>query len=255
MPKVFMPIIRDRVLSGQFCGLLRVHESASKLPEARTFTVDGNLANVPRWRVLRSASQLEFERAVLRGSGVRGADELSAEAVAALPDATKLLALNWVASQTLRGLSAEEISAVARSGVIGLPALSPAEVSLDEMPSIVTLRGIVQQCGARGLMERLWLATQDVVDGSSPGLGVCNVMDDPTRLTVSFGSADSGRIARFLAMVRPTDGVPAVFHVVDLGWDLAPYNLMVWRIKTGQEEVLLGSHVYAVNIDEILPNA
>jgi hypothetical protein len=63
--------------------------------------------------------------------------------------------------------------------------------------------------------------------------------------------------ALFIGLIRPDDcntstfNAPRIFQVVDIGWDLAPHNLVVNCPEYSPIETPPGLHMYTINVEAV----
>jgi hypothetical protein len=238
--------------------VLHPHKEVSNLQLARRPGANGQLVEVPRWQILSDLTELAFEQAVLSFAEIDGGDSMTAEEIKALPPATKLAVLGKFVARALPGVARDLALGIAERGVVGLGdfgsalSLQTRSSAMDQLRSgTICVSGIVQKCGTRGLLGRLWRMGQHELPDTNSSLQVTNLPinpGQPEQVSIAFNGAPQIVIDRFMAMIAPEERAPAIFHIADLGWDLAPHNLLIWRLQK-DTPVLLGAHTYTVNIE------
>jgi hypothetical protein len=113
--------------------------------------------------------------------------------------------------------------------------------------------GIVQKCGTRGALERLFKMVR--LDPKAE-IAVKNLEEDPDQVEVVIqGDLFSFYLFRGLLSPDTYDSgrlkIPRIFHVVDIGWVLAPHNLVVAAVSQRPLNLPLGMHVYTINVVDV----
>jgi len=128
--------------------------------------------------------------------------------------------------------------------------------NIDGIEAKMIVRGIVQKCGTRGALTRLFNLVRYL---ETTSIGVRNMESDPNAMELIIkGDLISvalmhGLLAPFPASSTNLSQVdPNIFHVVDIGWELAPHNMVVFAGGTDPVVLPMGAHLYTINIEEIV---
>ncbi len=132
-------------------------------------------------------------------------------------------------------------------GVEGMQDLNLTDLEIHFMVS-----GIVQKCGTRGALERLFRLVR-----LDPKAAIAvNNLEDPDQVEVVI-KGDLFSFYLFRGLISPDTfdsgrlKVPRVFHVVDIGWGFAPHNLVVAAVSQRPLFLPLGMHMYTINVESI----
>lgn len=112
--------------------------------------------------------------------------------------------------------------------------------------------GIVQKCGTRGTFERLFR----MLSLSPESTIAINNLNNPDQVEVKIQS-DLISAGLFMGIISPdlfSTGAlksPRIFHVVNLGEFLFPYQLLVSMVGHNAVEMPRGYHVYTINVRDV----
>ncbi len=123
------------------------------------------------------------------------------------------------------------------------------------------ISGIVQKCGTRGALERLFNLSR--LDDSAT-IKVDNVKDNADEIKVTL-TGDLFSAAIFLGLITPFTSLgyplidetlcgdlsPRIFQVADIGWGFGPHNLVVYPAENHPLETPPGFHMYTINIERV----
>jgi len=115
--------------------------------------------------------------------------------------------------------------------------------------------GIVQKCGTRGALQRIWnLVSLD----QRNSLQVENDRENPDKVNVRI-KGDLFSAALFMGLLmpyRPIGGdtvTPRIFHGIDIGWDYAPHNLVVAAVNEQAIDLPSAKYFYTINVERVSP--
>jgi hypothetical protein len=199
------------------------------------------MAEIPRWMVLPDEAAYRREQLGLEGE-VKGLKEC-----AKLEILKKLFAP--LAAET-GVLFADKYNLL--RGELETIIAGALDLNLTDLEIHFMVSGIVQKCGTRGAFERLFRMAR-----LEPQAQIMteNLKDQPDQVEVIIKS-DLFSAYLFYGLISPDvfdSGrlkVPRVFHVVDIGWDLSPHNLVV-AASQRPRRLPLGMHFYTINIAEV----
>ena len=126
------------------------------------------------------------------------------------------------------------------------------DFNLTDLEIHFIISGIVQKCGARDALERLFNLVR--LDPKA-AIAVKN-LDDPDQVEVVI-KGDLFSFYLFRGLISPDTfdsgrlKIPRVFHVVDIGWGFAPHNLVVAAVSRMPLFLPLGMHMYTMNVEGI----
>ena len=128
------------------------------------------------------------------------------------------------------------------------------DLNLTGLEAHFIVSGIVQKCGTRGAFERLFrmvrLSPQSSIDVKN--------LEDPEQVEVVI-KGDLFSLNLFLGLISPDTfdsgkvKFPRIFHGIDIGWGLAPHNLVVAAVSRSPLELPQGMHMYTINVESVSP--
>jgi|GEM_PF-3496607 len=175
--------------------------------------------------------------------------------------------VEYIGDKSLPGSLAEVFSPeVARSGIMfirqfqafkqqQLAALTPQlkKNNLSNLEMHFVVSGIVQNCGAQAILQRLWTLVrlgnkgELFVDDNKGGADELKI-----RVTGDLFSASllMGILTPHLSMNGATLS-PRIFHGIDIGEEKAPDNLVVVAVNEQPVDLPLAKYFYTVNIENV----
>jgi len=201
------------------------------------------LAEIPRWMVLPDEAAYRREQLGLEGE-VKGLEEC-----AKLEILKKLF--DPLAAET--GVLFVEQYETWRSSKLDPLIAGALDLNLTDLEIHFMVSGIVQKCGTRGAFERLFRMVRLHPEAT---ITTENLKDQPDQVEVVIkGDLFSAYLFRGLIFPDTFDSgklkVPRILHVVDIGWDLAPHNLVVVPVSQRPRELPLGFHFYTINVADV----
>lgn len=201
------------------------------------------MAEIPRWMVLSDEAAYRREELGLEGEVKGLGEEAKLETLKKLFD--PLAAETGILFADKYNLMRGELE----------PTIAGAlDLNLTDLEIHFMVSGIVQKCGTRGAFERLFRMVRILPEAT---ITTENLKDQPDQVEVVI-KGDLFSAYLFYGLISPDvfdSGrlkIPRVFHVVDIGWDLSPHNLMV-AASQKPRRLPLGMHFYTINVAEVSP--